>query len=152
MALSSATSYSSLKNAAFAYPIVDNHAHNLLRDTHRSVIPLDGLTSEAAGDALKDATKSVASFRAISQLARLYGCDPTLEAIKKARDALSYEDMCQKNMKPTGIAMLLLDDGMDKIEELCFDYRWHDRLATIPTKRIVRIETVAQVSPRHVVY
>lgn len=138
--------YPLLQKAAFSFPIIDNHAHNILRETQSSTIALDGLTSEASGDALQDATKSVAAFRAINQLAQLYNCEPTLEAVKKARSALPYEELCQKNMKPTGIAMLLLDDGMDKIEELCHDYKWHDRLTKTPTKRIVRIETLATVS------
>ncbi|GJJ09846.1 hypothetical protein Clacol_004070 [Clathrus columnatus] len=141
---SSSTNYPLLRKTAFSYPIIDNHAHNLLRDTHRSTVALDGLTSEASNGALQDAKNSVAAFRAFNQLAQLYQCEPTLEAIKKARDAFPYEELCKTNMKPTGISMLLLDDGMDKIEELCHDYKWHDRLTSAPTKRIVRVETVAQ--------
>ena len=58
---------------------------------------------------------------------------------------MGYEELCQRNMKPAGIVSLLLDDGMDKIEELCYGYKWHDRFVATPSKRIVRVETLAQV-------
>jgi len=134
-----------LEKAAFSYPIIDNHTHNLLKAENRSAVAFEGLTSEASGEALVDATSSVAFYRAIIQLARLYECDPTLEAVKTARDAMSYEELCEKCMRPTGIVSLLLDDGMDKLEELCYEYKWHDRFADTPSKRIVRVETLAQV-------
>jgi hypothetical protein len=134
-----------LEKAAFCFPIIDNHTHNLLKAENRSSFPFEGLTSEASGEALKDATSSVAFYRAIIQLAQLYACEPTLDAVKKARDGMDYEELCQICMKPTGIVSLLLDDGMDRLEELCYGYKWHDRFATTPSKRIVRVETVAQV-------
>ncbi|KAF8464811.1 amidohydrolase-domain-containing protein [Gautieria morchelliformis] len=133
-----------LEEAAFCFPIIDNHTHNLLKEENRSAFAFEGLTSEASGEALKDATSSIAFYRAIGQLAQLYGCEPTLEAVKKARDAMDYERLCQTCMSPTGIVSLLLDDGMDRLEELCYDYKWHDRFASTPSKRIVRVETVAQ--------
>lgn len=134
-----------LAKAAFCYPIIDNHTHNLLKEENRSAFAFEGLTSEASGEALIDATSSIAFYRAIIQLSQLYGCDPTLDAVKQARDAMSYEELCETNMKPTGIVSLLLDDGMEKIEELCYVYKWHDRFAATPSKRIVRVETLAQV-------
>ncbi|KAF8525584.1 hypothetical protein BU17DRAFT_83867 [Hysterangium stoloniferum] len=133
-----------LKHAAFYFPIIDNHTHNLLKAEHRSDFPFEGLTSEANGEALIDATNTIALYRATIQLAKLYGCEPTFDAVKKARDSLSYEELCQKCMKPTGIASLLLDDGIDAIQNLCYDYRWHDRFTSTPSKRIVRVETLAQ--------
>lgn len=134
-----------LAKAAFCYPIIDNHTHNLLTEENRSFFAFEGLTSEATGDAQLDATSSLAHYRATIQLAQLYGCDPTFEAVKKARDALSYQDLCDLCMKPTGIVSLLLDDRMDSIRELCYDYKWHDRFTATPSKRIVRVEVLAQV-------
>ena len=134
-----------LEKAAFCYPIIDNHTHNLLKEENRREFPFEGLTSEATGEAQKHAVSAVAHYRATIQLAQLYGCDPTFESVKKARDAMSYQELCDKCMKPTGIVSLLLDDGIDRVEELCYDYKWHDRFAATPSKRIVRVEVLAQV-------
>jgi hypothetical protein len=137
--------FQKLEEAAFCYPIIDHHTHNLLKAERRSDFPFEGLTTEAGGEALVDATDSIAFYRATAQLAKLYGCEPTWDAVKKARDSLSYEELCEKCMKPTGIASLLLDDGLDGIQDLCYDYKWHDRFTSTPSKRIVRVEIVAQV-------
>jgi hypothetical protein len=134
-----------LAKAAFCYPIIDNHTHNLLKEENRSVFAFEGLTSEATGDAQLDTTTSIAHYRATIQLAQLYGCDPTFEAVKRARDAMGYQELCDLCMKATGILSLLLDDGIDRLEELCYDYKWHDRFAATPSKRIVRVEVLAQV-------
>ena len=134
-----------LEQAAFCHPIIDDHAHNLLKEEHRAALPFEGLASEASGAALADAPHSLASYRAIAQLARLLRCAPTLEAVKSARHAMRYDDLCATCLAPTGIQSLLLDDGLDRLDELCHGYKWHDRLAPAPSKRIVRIEALAQV-------
>ncbi|KAG6325707.1 hypothetical protein ID866_13382 [Astraeus odoratus] len=47
-------------------------------------------------------------------------------------------------MKPSGIQCVLLDDGLSGVADLAEGYKWHDQLTVSPTKRIVRIEFVAQ--------
>ncbi|KAF8216413.1 amidohydrolase-domain-containing protein [Mycena galopus ATCC 62051] len=39
---------------------------------------------------------------------------------------------------------MLLDDGLGGVEEFAEGYAWHDKFATSPTKRIVRVEIVAE--------
>ena len=73
-----------LEKTAFCYFIIDNHTHNLLKEENRTLVAFEGVTSEASEKALDDATSSVAFYRAIIQLSQLYGCDSTLEAVKKA--------------------------------------------------------------------
>ncbi|KAF8585597.1 amidohydrolase 2 [Ramaria rubella] len=134
-----------LKKTTAYYPIIDNHTHNLLKAEARNAFPFEALTSEASGEAVVDATESMALYRAVIQLAQLFGCEPSFDAVKKARDALNYDELCDKCLKPTGIVAFLLDDMIvDSSEGLCYDYKWHDRFATSPSKRIVRVESVAQ--------
>ncbi|CAK5267573.1 unnamed protein product [Mycena citricolor] len=59
---------------------------------------------------------------------------------------MTYSDCCDMFMRAsiTGTQCLLLDDGLGGVEEYAEDFRWHDRYTTSPTKRIVRVEVVAE--------
>ena len=56
------------------YPLIDNHAHNLLLPAHIDSVPFESITSEAQGRALRDTFKSLAHLRAARQLRELYEC------------------------------------------------------------------------------
>ncbi|KAI0742634.1 amidohydrolase-domain-containing protein [Daedaleopsis nitida] len=137
-----------LSRIIFSYPAIDNHAHAFLREEHRDAFPFEGLVSEAQGDGpLQDATHTLACFRATTQLAKLFALSPNVDwaAIKAFRGRTPYERLCQMCMEPTNIQCILLDDGLggesaDKLHE----YKWHDRFTHSPTKRIVRVEVVAE--------
>ncbi len=43
------------------------------------------------------------------------------------------------------IQCLLIDDGLGGVKEMGEEYQWHDRYTHNPTRRIVRVEVVAQV-------
>ncbi|PGH03641.1 hypothetical protein AJ80_08662 [Polytolypa hystricis UAMH7299] len=129
-----------------SHPLIDNHAHNLLSALSASdyaKYPFESVVSEAQGEALTDqSTKTLAHLRALKQLAEFYECSPTLDEIKSSRDKLirdNYELLVKRCLE--GTQMLLLDDGLnaDDVEQ----YPWHNRFTPGPTKRIVRIETIA---------
>jgi len=139
--------YESLALAAFYYPAIDNHAHPFLTASQRSAFDFEGLISEAQGDALKDSVHTLACFRATAELGKLYGMqkdDVSWESVKEKRASLDYDELCAINMKPTGIQCILIDDGLGGVNELAESYSWHDKFTTSPTKRIVRVEVVAQ--------
>lgn len=138
-----------LARVAFGYPAIDNHAHPLLKSQHRNQFPFEGLISEASGAALtEDAVNTLACYRATKQLCKLYrlSVEPSWQAVKHARMAVDYNMLCRVCMEPTKIQCLLLDDGLGGVEQYAEDYQWHDRFTYSPTKRIVRIEVVAEVS------
>jgi hypothetical protein len=128
-----------------SHPLIDNHAHNILSAEHAlnyNKYPLESITSEAHGEALKQARHTIPHHIAVKQLATLFACEPIWEAIKAARDQWvknDYEGFVRKCLEGTDTLLLddLLADG--DIEP----YQWHDRFTTSKTKRIVRIETVA---------
>lgn len=128
-----------------SHPIIDNHAHNILSAEHAlnySKYPLESITSEAHGEALNQARHTIAHHIAVKQLATLFGCQPSWEAIKAARDHWvknDHEGFVRKCLE--GTHTLLLDDLLADVD--IEKYSWHDRFTTSKTKRIVRIETVA---------
>jgi hypothetical protein len=142
--------YGNLEKAAFTFPVIDNHAHPLLKADHRAIFPLEGLVSEAQGQALTGHVHTtLASFRALAQLSellRLGGEEATWENIKFAREKVPYTELCKLYMKPTSIQCILMDDGLGGVTEYAENYKWHDQFTTSPTKRIVRVETLAEVS------
>lgn len=141
--------YPELANTALTYPAIDNHAHPLLAEKNRNAFPLEGMVSEASGDALThDARYSLASYRATAQLSKLFGLkgsELTWDTLKSRRDDTPYVDLCNMCFKPTGIQCILLDDGLGGVADLAEPYQWHDQFTTSPSKRVVRIETEAEV-------
>ena len=138
-----------LAKVAFKFPAIDNHAHALLRESHRDAFAFEGVISEATGEALtRDAVHTLACFRATSQLSELFGLEDgcSWEVVKAARRDMSYEKLCRICMEPSHIQCILFDDGLGGVAEFAEDYRWHDKFTVSPCKRIVRVETLAEVS------
>ncbi|TFK37638.1 amidohydrolase-domain-containing protein [Crucibulum laeve] len=146
--------YPQLHAAAFNHPAIDNHAHPLLAAAHRDALPFEGLISEAEGDSLtQDAVHTLACFRATAELRPLFGLgeSATWDDIKAARARVDYTELCKRCMEPTGIQCILIDDGLGGVKDLAQDYKAHDQFTPSPTKRIVRVEIVAEVSiPRSI--
>ena len=140
----------SLREVVFNYPAIDNHAHPLLKQEHRRSIPFEGAISEAQPNAIEDAIHSLPGYRATRQLAELYRLDrdADLEEVKSHRDTLEYDQLCDMNMQKLGIQCLLLDDGLQGVQEMANDLSWHERFTNGSVYRIVRIEPVAEVRGR----
>ena len=72
-----------------SYPLIDNHAHNLLREEEahsNEHYPFESITSEAQGHALQEHVQStLAHVRGVRQLAELLSCPPSLQDVKAAR-------------------------------------------------------------------
>lgn len=142
------STYQLLYTTCHKYPAIDSHAHPLLTVTHRNVIPFEGLISEAEGPALEDSVHTLPCYRATTYLGKLFGLkgpEMTWDQVKIAREQMAYEDLCTLSFRSTKIQCILLDDRLKGVEELAEEYRWHDSYTTSPTKRIVRIESVAEV-------
>ncbi|PSR83513.1 hypothetical protein BD289DRAFT_369915 [Coniella lustricola] len=124
-------------------PIIDNHAHPLLKPEQLAKYPLLSITTEASGDAMYATSTSLAHIRGIKQLAHVLDCGHTWEAVVAAieqRRIDDYEDWISECLD--GIQTILVDDGLDADEEV-YDYDWHASFTRTPCKRIVRIETLA---------
>jgi hypothetical protein len=123
-------------------PIIDNHAHPLLKPEALGKYPLLSITTEASGDAIDDSLTSLAHLRAIRQLSTILKCKPTWEAVVAAIELRRIEDEdgwvaeCLD-----GIETILVDDGLDNEDEV-YSYSEHDDYTRSECKRIVRIEQV----------
>lgn len=140
-----------LRNAVRTTPIVDNHAHPILKVQHQAKHPLLSIATEAHGDALGDAPSSLAHIRAVKQLAGLLDTEPTWAAVESALQAkrsspdpgpsaggwAAWVRSCMQ-----GIETLLLDDGLDGGDET-HAHAWHDQFVAGRCKRLVRIEALA---------
>jgi len=139
-----------LRKVTFTYPAIDNHCHPLLRESHRDDVHFDGVLSEAQGAALtEDAVHTLAGYRATKQLSQLYGGSSdryTWEEIREHRAGREYDELCRRSFGPANIQCLLIDDGLGGVEEMCECYTWHDQFTSSPSKRIVRVEVIAEVS------
>ncbi|KAI0112383.1 glutamine synthetase [Nemania sp. FL0031] len=131
-------------------PIIDNHAHPLLKPQFMSQHSLLSIATEAHGDALRDTGSSLAHIRAVKQLAQILGCEQTWEAVstsieqKRAASPTAWTQRCLE-----GIETILVDDGLGAPEQ-AEEYSWHDSFTTSECKRIVRIESVAEdIIARH---
>jgi hypothetical protein len=136
-----------LSNTIYHHPIIDNHAHPLLKSHHRSVFPFEGVISEASGLTLtRDAVHTLACIRATNQLSKLFGLPlgSSWAKVKVARDMMEYGYLCRLCMEPTHIQCILIDDGLGGAEELAEDYSWHNQFTPSLSKRIIRIETFAE--------
>jgi hypothetical protein len=130
------------------YPAIDNHAHPLLKPAYRDAMTFESIISESSGEALQDSIYSLACYRATEQLAKLFGLsgeDATWEKVKTTRRGMEYIKLCRTCFEPSGIQCILIDDGLGRSKDLAEHYKWHDRLTTSPTKRIIRLETSAEV-------
>lgn len=143
------TKLQALHRAVYEYPAIDNHAHPLLKEGHRDAIPFESLISEAQGEPAltEDATNTLACFRATAELARALNLSksrPSWDDVKLGRSLIDYEQLCDSFMDACNIQCLLLDDGLGGVAELAESWQWHRRFCE--TKRIVRIETEAEVN------
>lgn len=135
-----------LRHVANNYPIIDNHAHNLILPKHSSTIPFETITTEAQGRALRDTFKALPHLRAARQLRQLYECgeDADWEDILEQRvEWLRSDPERIAHRCFEGVHALLIDDGLAGPEKV-YPYGYHDRYTKAPSKRIVRIETVAE--------
>jgi hypothetical protein len=106
------------------YPLIDNHAHNLLLPSHLGTIPFESITSEAQGRALRDAFKTLPHLRAARQLRQLYKCpdDANWDEILEQRTEwlrTNPEKLYEECL--AGTHALLMDDGLAGPDKV-YDY------------------------------
>ena len=129
--------------------VIDNHAHNLLLPGEYVHHPFESITTEATGPALSDAEYSLSHLRALKQLKHLYGysgpdTEWTWQALLDLRQQWFERDLTaliRNSLK--GTYSILMDDGLLDARVI-HNYRYHDQFTEAPTKRILRIETLAE--------
>jgi uncharacterized protein len=123
-------------------PMLDQHAHNLLRPEHVGPLTFQQAFTEGHDPRISQdqVLETIAFRRGVREVAELLGCDPNLEHVRAARAALSLEALAQRCFAASGISALLLDDGF--LPDRILPTDWHRRLA--PAYRLLRVERVAE--------
>jgi uncharacterized protein len=126
-------------------PILDQHCHALLRDGR-----IDGAAAYArffteSGDPTvhaHHAPETVFYRWAIRELAALFGCAPSTEAVLAARGGMSPDALARRLLGEANIALLLVDHGYQT------EGTWPpaEMAARVPPRvlSILRLETLAQ--------
>ena len=133
-----------LLNAIYSTPIIDNHAHSLLKFEAQYKHRLLSITTEATGEALRSVTSTLSHIRAVKQLAGVLGCRDNWEdmvdaiGVKKNEDRDAWTRRCLE-----GIQIILIDDSIDSTNPVHV-YNWHNTFTKSKCKRIARIEVVAE--------
>jgi hypothetical protein len=105
---------------------------------------LERIVSEAGGTALTHATTGLAHLQAVQQLSKLYQCEQSWESIKRYRIAAGFDKFTEQCFKASGIECILMDDLFSSPNKVSIPYTWHDKLTTSKTRRIVRVESLAE--------
>jgi glutamine synthetase/predicted TIM-barrel fold metal-dependent hydrolase len=135
-----------LRHVANRFPIIDSHAHNLILPTLADTIPFESITTEAQGRALRDAFKSLPHLRAARQLRQLYECgeDADWEDVLEQRVEWLRSDPQRLHQRCfEGVHAVMVDDGLAEPKKV-YPYDSHDEYLQASSKRIVRIETIAE--------
>lgn len=125
-----------------AIPMIDQHAHNLLRPEHvRDFAYPSAFTEGYAAEVVTRHVQETIFFRrSMREIAELLGCEPHLSAILEARERLGFEEVARRCFEAAGFRAILLDDGF--MPDLVMPTAWHNRFA--PTYRLLRVEFMAE--------
>ena len=125
-----------------AVPIVDQHAHNLLRPERAGAFAYPSAFTEgyAAEVVTRHVQETLFFRRSMREIAELLGCAPDLGSVLAARERLGADRVLLGHRCAAAFQALLLDDGFMPDEVL--PTAWHRRFA--PTYRLLRVEFVAE--------
>jgi uncharacterized protein len=125
-------------------PLVDHHAHSLLRAHPATLDEFRGLFSESADSRQwRHVATAVSYRRGIEQLAAKLGCEATEEAVLGFRLAAAPADYAARLLRATGTEELYLDDGFPP-PEVAFSVEEMSRIAECAARPVLRIERVAE--------
>ncbi|KAF4972760.1 hypothetical protein FZEAL_9542 [Fusarium zealandicum] len=143
MAVDQVNTEEALRRLIHTTPIIDHHAHPLLKLNAIRKHSLLSIATEAEGDALDDSKTGLAHIRTVNILSALLGTEPTWEAVEAAiarKQAGNYQEWTQRCL--SGIETILVDDGLGNSAD-AEPYNKFDAFTRSPNKRILRIEEVA---------
>jgi predicted TIM-barrel fold metal-dependent hydrolase len=132
--------------------LVDHHAHGVLRQPPRSLDEFRGLFSESPDPRQwPHVATGVTYRRAIRELAEVFGCEPTEQAVYEHRLATDPAEYASQLLRATNSEWLLVDDGFPPPKEAVGG----SELAELAGSRfaaVMRIETRGASAPEEVAH
>ncbi|PKA60855.1 hypothetical protein AXF42_Ash006490 [Apostasia shenzhenica] len=131
--------YSELRKAVDTVAAVDAHAHNLVAiDSDFSFLRC---FSEAEGEALSFAPHTLSFKRNLREIAELYNCEATFDAVEMHRKSFGILSVASKCYQAANLSAILIDDGI-KFDKM-YNLEWHKQFP-LAVGRILRIELLAE--------
>jgi hypothetical protein len=133
----------SLREVLSGVPLVDHHAHGILRDPPRTLDEFRGLFSESPDPRQWPHVASGVTYRrAIAALAEHLGCEPREEAVLEARLAADPDAYTASLLRATGTEWLLVDEGFPP-PDAGESWQRMGELAACLARPVLRLETTA---------
>src|SRR6266568_6158252 len=132
----------SLREVLSGIPLVDHHAHGILRAPPRSLDEFRGLFSESQDPRQWPHVASGVTYqRAVVALAEHLDCDASEAAVYERRLAADPSEYASSLLRATNTELLLVDDGYPPAE---VGTTWNElgELAGCPALPVLRVERV----------
>ncbi|MFN6558387.1 MAG: amidohydrolase family protein [Nostoc sp. ChiSLP01] len=123
-------------------PLIDQHAHNLLRPEVAARYPYAAAFTEGYDSEIVNyhARQTFFYRRSLREIATLLECEAQEAAILARRESLGLENLTQLYFTAANLQAIYLDDGLQS--ENILPISWHERF--IPVQRILRLEVLAE--------
>ncbi|MEH2071460.1 MAG: amidohydrolase family protein [Nostoc sp.] len=123
-------------------PLIDQHAHNLLRLEVADRYPYAAAFTEGYDSEIINYHARHTFFyrRSLREIATLLGCEAQEAAILARRQSLGLENLTQLYFKAANLQAIFLDDGLQP--ENILPLSWHERFISV--QRILRLEVLAE--------
>jgi hypothetical protein len=130
-----------LRAALDRVPLVDHHAHGVLREPPRTLDELRGLFSESPDPRQwPHIATGVTYRRAIRLVAAHLGCEPDERAILELRQSSDPAEYARRFVQATNTELLLLDDGYPPADVALTDFG-------VPSRPVLRLESRGVAAP-----
>ncbi|MEH1958855.1 MAG: amidohydrolase family protein [Nostoc sp.] len=123
-------------------PLIDQHAHNILRPEVFAQYPYASAFTESYDPEIINyhALHTFFYRRSLREIAALLNCEAEEAAILARRESLGLEELTQIYFRAANLEAIYLDDGLQP--ETILPISWHERF--IPVRRILRLEILAE--------
>jgi predicted TIM-barrel fold metal-dependent hydrolase len=132
----------SLISTLASIPVIDHHAHNLVRPEVMAQTPYTAAFTEGYADGIVNhhACHTLCFRRSIKEIATLLECEATETAILAKRTELGLDALTRRCFTAANLESILMDDGFlpDRILPLV----WHQQF--VPTYKLLRLEWLAE--------
>lgn len=123
-------------------PIIDQHAHNILRPEIAANYPFAAAFTEGYDQEIVNyhAQHTLFYRRSLKDIANLFNCEPEEREIFAHRESLGLENLTRLCFQAANIQAIYLDDGLQPNHILPGE--WHAQFTTV--QRILRLEVLAE--------
>jgi uncharacterized protein len=123
-------------------PVIDQHAHNLMRPDIMANTPYTAAFSEGyAADIVNHHARHTLCYRrSLRDIAALLECDPQEEAVLAKREELGLDELTRRCFQAANLDSIFLDDGF--LPDTILPWEWHEQF--IPVHRLLRLEWLAE--------